>query len=47
MTGGVLAAMTAEGDFFCPLDPAQPLATLTDDELLRLRAASDGLSNAI
>ncbi len=45
MSGGVLAAMTSGGEFRCAVDPDQALATLTDDELLRLRAASDGLSN--
>lgn len=46
MSGGVLAALTAKGEFLCPLDPHAQLATLTDAELLRLRDASAGLSDA-
>jgi hypothetical protein len=46
MSGSVLAAMTSDGCFCCPVDPDQPLATLTDKDLLQLRRASDGLSNA-
>jgi hypothetical protein len=46
MSGAVLAALTAKGDFWCPLDPDEPLASLTDEQLLQLRQASDGLSNA-
>lgn len=45
MSGGVLASMTAQGDFLCPLDPYEPLRTLTDEELLGLRKASEGLSD--
>lgn len=46
MSGGVSAALTRAGEFFCPLDPHQPLATLSDADLVRLRDASVGLSNA-
>lgn len=45
MSGGVLAALTCTGDFWCPVDPHAPLAALTDDQLLRLRQASEGLSD--
>jgi hypothetical protein len=45
MSEGVLAAMTADRDFRCPVDPDRPLASLTDEDLPRLRGASDGLSN--
>ncbi|MBW3615958.1 MAG: hypothetical protein KY439_11740, partial [Actinobacteria bacterium] len=45
MSGGVLAAMTSTGEFLCPLDPDEPVVALDDKELLRLREASEGLSN--
>jgi hypothetical protein len=45
MTGGVLAALTKAGEFWSPFDPDMPAGTLSDDDLLRLRAASKGLSD--
>jgi len=46
MSGGVLAAMTEDGVFTCPLDPDRVLAALSDDEMLRLRAFAEGLADA-
>lgn len=37
MTGGVLAWLSREGAFECPLDPDQPLAAVSDEEMLQLR----------
>lgn len=37
MTGGVLAWLTSDGWFGCPLDPDQPLEPAPDRQLLRLR----------
>ena len=38
MTGGVLAWLTSDGEFGCPLDPDRPLESASDEEMLRLRA---------
>ncbi len=46
MSGGVLAWMTDDGGFNCPLDPDHIVSAASDIELLRLRAHSHGLSNA-
>lgn len=46
MSGGVLAAMTSDGDFVCPLDPDAPIAAIGDADLLRLRSVSAGLADA-
>ena len=45
MSRAVVAAMTADKTFRCAIDPDIPLASLTDDELLWPRRATDGLSN--
>lgn len=45
MAGGVLAWMTDDGRFDCPLDPDRVLAPVSDDELLKLRAHSHGLAD--
>jgi hypothetical protein len=45
MSGGVLAWMTDDGRFDCPLDPDRVLAPVSDDELLRLRAHGQGLAD--
>lgn len=37
MTGGVLAWLSREGAFGCPLDPDQPLTAASDEEMLQLR----------
>lgn len=44
MTGGVLAWLTSDRRFGCPLDPDQPLAGASDEELLRLRAFAGRLA---
>ncbi|GAB3953379.1 hypothetical protein GCM10029976_093440 [Kribbella albertanoniae] len=46
MSGGVLAWMTAEGDFACPLDPDAPLPPVNDEQLMMLRQYSLGLADA-
>lgn len=46
MTTGVLAALTADGEFVCRVDPDEPLRTLSDEEMLRLRDAAGGLATA-
>lgn len=38
MSGGVLAWMTDDGRFECPLDPDRALTPISDDDLLGLRA---------
>ncbi|WP_157731681.1 hypothetical protein [Arthrobacter sp. YN] len=47
MSGSVLSALTSDGDFFCPLDPDQPIRAISDDQLVRLRVHADGLADAI
>jgi hypothetical protein len=46
MDGGVLAALTSEGDFLCPMDPDEPLRHLRSEELEFLRARAHGLADA-
>ncbi|MEJ2855486.1 MULTISPECIES: hypothetical protein [unclassified Saccharothrix] len=46
MSGGVLASLTAGGDFRCPLDPDEPIKAISDTQMLELRGSSAGLSNA-
>lgn len=46
MDGGVLAALTAQGDFLCPLSPDEPLRTLSTTDLELLRARAVGLADA-
>lgn len=46
MSGGVLAWITDNGKFQCPLDPDDVLAPVTDDELLVLREHARGLADA-
>jgi hypothetical protein len=45
MSGGVVASLTAQGEFKCPLDPRGPYKALTDTELLQLRSSSGGLAS--
>lgn len=45
MSGGVLAAVTADGRAWLDLDPDAPLEPLSDAVLLELRQASAGLSD--
>lgn len=45
MAGGVLAWMTDDGRFDCPLDPDRVLAPVSNDELLKLRAHVRGLAD--
>jgi len=45
MTGGVLAAMTSDGEFYCPLDPDEPLTPLADEVLEHLRRYAHGLAD--
>ncbi|GAA3594590.1 hypothetical protein GCM10022235_77280 [Kribbella ginsengisoli] len=46
MSGGVLAWMTDDGSFECPLDPDLPLAPVGDERLLALRRHARGLADA-
>lgn len=46
MTGGVLGAMTDSGELVLSMKPDEPLRSLTDSQLLQLRVASKGLSDA-
>jgi hypothetical protein len=46
MSGGVLAWMTDDGDFDCPLDPDRPLLPVSDDRLRTLRSYARGLADA-
>jgi hypothetical protein len=46
MSRGVLAWMTNEGDFDCPLDPDLPIAAADDECLRMLRRHSLGLADA-
>lgn len=46
MSGGVLAWMTDDGTFDCPLDPDSPLAPVPDAQLRVLRGHSKGLADA-
>lgn len=45
MSGGVLAWMTDDGRFACPLDPNLELVSVSDDELLLLRSHAFGLAD--
>lgn len=45
MSGGVLAWMTDDGGFDCPLDPDRVLAPVSDDDLLALRTYARGLAD--
>lgn len=45
MSGGVLAWMTDDGQFDCPMDPDSVLTPVNDDDLLRLRTHAHGLAN--
>ena len=47
MSGGVLAWMTDDGRFECPLDPDGEIAPVSDEELLRLRAYTRGLADGL
>lgn len=46
MDGGVLAALTSQGDFLCPVDPNEPLRYLSPENLELLRARAAGLADA-
>lgn len=46
MSGGVLAWMTDDGRFDCPLDPDRVLIPVSDDKLLELRLHSLGLADS-
>ena len=46
MSGGVLAWMTDDGAFDCPLDPDRPLTPVDDGYLLSLRSHAEGLADA-
>jgi hypothetical protein len=46
MSGGVLAWMTDDGQFACPLDPDRALSPVSDAELLKLRRYALGLADA-
>lgn len=46
MSGGVLAWMTDDGRFECPLDPDRALAPVSDVDLLQLRAHARGLADS-
>lgn len=46
MSDSVLAAMTSRGDFVCAVEVDQPVQTLSDDELSRLREHAHGLADA-
>ena len=46
MSGGVLAAESADGKTWIDLDPDAPLSALPDSVLMELRLASTGLSDA-
>ncbi|WP_460813554.1 hypothetical protein [Nocardioides korecus] len=45
MTGGVLAAATQQGEFFCPLDPERPVEALGPGEMAVLRDRARGLAD--
>ena len=42
MSGGVLAWLTEDGWFGCPINPDQPWATASDEEMLELRRRAEG-----
>jgi hypothetical protein len=46
MARGVLAWMTDDGQFDCPLDPDRPMAPVSDEHLQKLRSHSGGLAEA-
>ena len=46
MSRGVLAWMTAQGQFGCALDPDGPISPISDHELLMLRQYARGLADA-
>ncbi|WP_179012990.1 hypothetical protein [Paenarthrobacter ureafaciens] len=46
MSGSVFAALTSAGEFFCPLDPDQPIRAISDDHLALLREHARGLADA-
>ena len=46
MRAGVLASLTAAGQFICPVDPEEPLLTLSDGEMQTLRQTSGGLATS-
>ena len=46
MSTGILAWMTDDADFDCPLDPDMPIAFADDERLLMLRRHSQGLADA-
>jgi hypothetical protein len=46
MDGGVLAALTSQGDFRCPVNPDEPLRYLSAADLELLRARATGLADA-
>ena len=46
MSGSVFAALTSAGEFFCPLDPDQPIQAISDEQLTRLREHGQGLADA-
>ncbi|MFF1820614.1 hypothetical protein ACFVWG_25135 [Kribbella sp. NPDC058245] len=45
-SGGVLAWMTSDGEFECPLNPDLPLSPVSDERLLALRRYAHGLADA-
>ncbi|WOC60882.1 hypothetical protein RI444_20690 [Paenarthrobacter sp. AT5] len=42
MSGSVFAALTSAGEFFCPLDPDQPIRAISDDHLALCMNMRDG-----
>ena len=46
MSGCVLAALASTGEFFCPVDPDQPIRAISDDQLEFLREHGRGLADA-
>jgi hypothetical protein len=47
MSGGVLAWMTDDGGFECPIDPDRPLVPVSDHRLHALRVHAQGLADAL
>lgn len=46
MSGGVLAWMTADGQFECQVDPNGPVSPISDQQLETLRHHAQGLADA-
>ena len=45
MSRGVLAWMSAQGEFECPVDPNGPISPISDERLLMLRRYAQGLAD--